>query len=471
MIKRIFLYSLLALLAMPLFFESSAIAKENTHLEVSVFKDEFGRSYIPQGFVANTKSMNKPIYYDLEDYKRMARYGANYQVIRVGLGRLGGWKGHELQKKYFDQIDDMIRLGKSVGIKTGLKLTVYDVKPFGEDGWDALWRNENGEHDRFIEAWKRVWNRYKDESAVFGYDLLNEPYLGRIESYEICERDYMVPLYRRLMDELAAISPEKWALYQPLIKHGTGFSPFADMHIPINRERIVYAPHIYEYKPEKIAARLDHYEKEARMSNAKMLLGEWGPATFQTWDDDIDKQLEFLRLYMATVDQLDLRGLGTVKAWFIGTLKWIGRDGDATWAIFRDNAVKGVDERKYIMDGVCRPRPLCVSGEIENFNFNFTNRVFTMDYVPSKIKAPTEIYIPANRHYPDGFRVEMNGEIIFELALSSKTSSGLKPVVTKKGKKLARLKWDGWAQRISFDDSKLHGKSIKLKVIPGYTLK
>jgi hypothetical protein len=92
--------------------------------------DEHGRELVPGGFVTLTEDRKGVIRYTADDYRRMVRMGANFQVIRLSLGRLGGWPSATADPTYPAQIDDMVRMGKEAGLKTIFKLVVYGIKGF-----------------------------------------------------------------------------------------------------------------------------------------------------------------------------------------------------------------------------------------------------------------------------------------------------------------------------------------------------
>ena len=430
------------------------------------FIDEQGRHFIPHGFVTVTEDGVGPVYYTLKDYERMVRLGANFQVIRLRLGKLGGWPGYELQNDYLEQLDNMVNLGKKVGLKTCFKLTVYGIEGFR---WDDLWCNKENQ-ELLINAWKVIWERYKNESSVIAYDLINEPYRGSIESYEVCERDYLVPLYRRLIDEMHAISPDKYAFYQPLLRDkddpNRPEDPFVEMKTPINRERIVYAPHIYEYNLERIKPTLDRYQREAALSNARICIGEWGPSTSREADTDLDEQHRFRKIYVATAKELDARGIGHVKAWFTGSRGW--HSGN-TWSIFRDDAAVGTVERKYIVDVIARPRPLVIAGRIERYGFNFATREFEMTFIPNSTLGPSEIYVPVNRHYPDGFQlVYITTNSKLTLAYDENSPTGFR-VIERSGEVNPELfRWDAETLHIIVERWTGGEETATLKILPGY---
>ena len=181
--KSMIVVALAALLA-PCVPASAQTADEPT---ITVwFQDDVGRHFIPRGFVVVTEQAGvSATDYSLDDYRRMVRQGANFQVIRLTLGPLGGWPGNELQQEYLEKVDRLVSYGKEMGFKTCFKLTVYFCEGFD---WTALWKNENNEQDYVAGAWRTIWERYKDDDSVFGYDLLNEPHKGSLPNYCACER-------------------------------------------------------------------------------------------------------------------------------------------------------------------------------------------------------------------------------------------------------------------------------------------
>jgi aryl-phospho-beta-D-glucosidase BglC (GH1 family) len=72
-------------------------------------------------------------------------------------------------------------------------------------------------HETYIDAWKVVWNRYEDEKAVTGYDLINKPKkLSMDISYDDLTTQYLIPLYQRLIDECQKNCLQKFCLIQSI---------------------------------------------------------------------------------------------------------------------------------------------------------------------------------------------------------------------------------------------------------------
>lgn len=457
---------LLLIVVIVLMLPALGQADDNRTINVS-FHDEAGREFIPRGFVVVTEQAGIPsTEYTLDDYRRMVRRGANFQVIRLALGSLGGWPGNEAQKEYLEKLDSLVGYGKTMGLKTCFKLTVYGCKGFN---WTALWKNDMNQQDDVVRAWQSIWHRYKDDNSVFGYDLLNEPHKGDLHDYRTCEKECLAPLYRRLIDELRKIDSEKYTLIQPILRNNEDrpqdFIPFVEFTTPIERKGVVYAPHIYEGKLENLEPTLDRYAKEAALLDAPLMIGEWGPATLEMMDKDWDAQARFRRLYLATTEIFDQRGLGCVKAWFTGTGKmYHGPRGPFTWSLFHDPVAVGTAERKYIMDFIARPGPMAVAGRIQNYGFDFPTRIFKMEVKVDREQGTSTIFVGADRHYPDGFSVLLNHSLI--IASDPLKGGELKVLKSPEGWAEA-ISWDPSTQRLCISQWPGTNDTATLKLIPG----
>ena len=429
-------------------------------------RDRQGRQIIPRGFVLNTEDKIGDIYYTPEDFHRMVKMGADFQVIRLKLGRLGGYPGNDLEESYLLHLDSMVNMGKNAGLKTDFKMTVYGSKGFD---WGDFWRDKDGQLDRLASAWKMLAERYKNEPAVFGYDLLNEPLKGDLDvSYEVMESDYLIPLIQRLMDIIQSISPDKKLLYQPILVNDPDRKiynpPFIRMKTPVNRKNIFYAPHIYEADKSKIRNWINQYEKDAAVSGVPIFIGEWGPATYDATDSSLVNQHNFIDFYAETANVFDSLGLGTIKAWFTGT-RFVGDSpgGKFTWSIFKDNKGVGTIERKYIVDIIARPYPQCISGDIINYKVDFASRSLTVHLRTDNTNGASKIFIPLDRWYPDGFTVTI-GDMVAKL--DPDKNVGLEAV--KPGKvNLSDLIWDSFRQQLVILRWPENGANLTLMVQPG----
>jgi endoglucanase len=106
-----------------------------------------------------------------------------------------------------------------------------------------VYRTDQAETEDF---WRQIATRFKDDSRVAAYELLNEPVTDRngwqvSEAQWIAQRDW----YERLVDVIRAIDPTK-----PIVCNGLDWGynlVWAGAH-PVNRGGIVYGAHPYPVK-------------------------------------------------------------------------------------------------------------------------------------------------------------------------------------------------------------------------------
>jgi endoglycosylceramidase len=432
--------------------------------------DEIGRELVPGGFVAITEDRKGVIRYTPEDYRRMVRMGANFQVIRLSLGRLGGWPGAVADATYQEQLDEMVRMGREAGLRTIFKLVVYGIKSFGTQQWDDLWKNTGGSQDALVESWRKIWVRYKDDPSVFGYDLLNEPQLGLDPDEQRCVRECLLPTLRKLVDAMHAISPDKWSLYQPLFRDkGNGVGPFTPMLESLGRERVIYAPHMYTTDLKVMRETLDRYGREAALSKAPLLLGEWGPSVALTVDSNPQKQQFYTNVYQATAGALDNRGIGGIKAWFCGSRSPLENKKSKTkytWAIFSDPSPTGQTERKYLVDPLARPRPLTVAGRLDDFGFHFAQRTLSVTLKPDAALGATEVFVSADRFYPTGFQVEIGMGLVMALRPADRKLHVVNSASVRDLQQADWVRWDEEKSRLVIEKWVEPPSQLSLKITP-----
>lgn len=431
-------------------------------------RDENGRHIIPRGFVNNTNDAVGELFYTSDDYLRMVRMGANYQVVRLELGKLSTFFGRELNPDYLLKLDTMVKLGKEYGMKTVFKMTVYGA---GKFDWESFWLNNNAELEEYISAWKVIWERYQDEEAVVGYDLVNEPRKNEmLISYNKLTENYLVPTYQQIIDAYRQVDDGK-ALYCQAIFMNKGDkvdnNQYAEITRAIDRENVVFTPHIYQHKKEWILPTMKRFVREAALQNGPMLVGEWGFPTFLTTDYSVEDQMNYMDFYIHTVNIFDSLGVGTIKAWFSGNRKMqdFMPGGPSTWAIFSDSVGIGTVERKYITDIIARPYPQAIAGDINSFKYDFATRILSIELLTDNNKGFSELFIGANRHYPDGFTVRVGSDLI--LIHDPLKNTGLEIVKNVHGFDVSNFIWDEVNQQLMILKWPENNKNLKVSIEPG----
>ncbi|WP_298551330.1 cellulase family glycosylhydrolase [uncultured Algibacter sp.] len=434
-------------------------------------RDEQGRHIIPRGFVVNTNDHVGEVFFDSDDYARMVRMGANTQVIRLELGKLSNFPGGKLDQNYLKKLDDLVALGKNHDIKTVFKMTVYGVDKFI---WEEFWQNKKNEYSTYIDAWKVIWNRYADDPAVLGYDVVNEPRKLTMDiSYENLTNKYLIPLYQKIIDESQKINVDKMILFQSIFMNKgekIDNNQYSEITAPINRKNIIFAPHIYQNDIDFIKRNMDRFDKESDMLKAPILIGEWGFPTFATTDTLIDGklgQLKYRELYIRTAEVFDRMGVGSIKAWFLGnrTMQHFLSGGPSTWSIFSDSTDAGTVERKYITDVISRPFPQTIAGDIDSFLFNHATRTLGIKIKPDNSKGASKIFIGANRHYPDGFSILIDDDIV--MYYNPLKNVGLETYKCSKDVNPSNFIWDPQSQKLIVLKWPNNRINLNIKIVPG----
>lgn len=430
-------------------------------------RDTKGRHMIPRGYVINTNDHVGAVDFNASDYQRMVRMGANVQVIRLEMGRLSEFGNSKFQPEYLARVKRATRLGREAGLKTVFKMTVYGSKGFS---WEALYLNKNNEQATYINAWRHIWNAFKFDESVLGYDLVNEPRKKDMDiSYDQLTEQYLIPLYENIIDAAITYNDQKQFLIQTIFMNkgeAINKNQYAEIKSKVERNNIIFAPHIYQEHIDYIAPTMARFDKEADLLEAPILIGEWGFPTLVTTDKSVKEQLNYIEFYVRTAEVFDQMGVGSIKAWFLGnrTYQNFLPGGESTWAIFSDKHAIGTVERKYITDIIARPYPQLIAGDIKNFMFHFATRTLDMNIKTDNSKGASRIFIGADRHYPDGFSIHLNEDLILT---KSPLSVGLKVYSSKENTHPSQFIWDQDRQQLIILNWPKNNQIINLKIKPG----
>jgi hypothetical protein len=120
-----------------------------------------------------------------------------------------------------------------------------------------------------IEIWKLLAHRYKDEVAVAGYDLLNEPLPNWSNKYN----DLVLPLYRDLISEIRRIDKEHMIILEG-VHWATDFSILEDFTKEEAKDNILIQFHKYWNNPDKES--LQEFINISNRLDVPLFMGEGG---------------------------------------------------------------------------------------------------------------------------------------------------------------------------------------------------
>ncbi len=287
-------------------------------------------------------------------------------------------------------------------------------QPAVRRAFDNFW-NYDGPHadlqDHYFAAWAAVVQRFKNHPAVLGYDVMNEPHPGTMfdaaeavglpplanSKSPVFDRTRLQPFYQRAIERIRQVDNDGWIFFEPRYgAPGNGSPSFLGI-LDDPREgdsRLAMAPHLYSVKLEASLRYepasdpvLENWETrraaESSAQQAPLLIGEWG----------LDPQWSNAALFTE-------RAVALADRMRAGWAYWSYDPGG--WSFLHAD----LSERPNL-NILVRPYPQHTAGIVKSYSFDASTRVFTMTLIPDPtISLPTEIYIPAQRFYAEGWVVE-----------------------------------------------------------------
>lgn len=142
-----------------------------------------------------------------------------------------------------------------------------------DDSWGYPWLYDSEPEQQLLcDTWRRIAQHYREEPAILGYDLLNEPIpqWPRLRQYN----DKLEPLYRRVTKVIREVDPNH-AIILEAAQWDTNFEVFGPPFDPNS----IYEFHRYWMPPEQNS--IQQYIDYRDGYNVPIWLGESGENTDQ----------------------------------------------------------------------------------------------------------------------------------------------------------------------------------------------
>jgi endoglycosylceramidase len=309
--------------------------------------------------------------------------------------------------------DDGIPFGPSLGHPQDY------LQPAVGRAFTNFYEDEGGIRTEFVRAWTAVATALRDEPAVMGYDLLNEPSCEvgvppcavppSFSPEKEAAARWLVPLYDALIPALRRADPDTPAFYEDFFTAAWGFTDYTvgeAPNPPLRHEDTGLSFHTYCPHPLGIETPCETHERNAmtkalanaRRNGAYPLLTEWGAT------DDV----AVLRRVADLADELGV-------SWQFWSLKtWddphpgfgadsLDKDADGWSIIAKDGRVK-TDKLRV----VARAYPERVAGRSARWSFDVDSGAFRMTWRADR-RRDTVVSLPLPVHYPRGYRVTVRG--------------------------------------------------------------
>lgn len=260
-----------------------------------------------------------------------------------------------------------------------------------------------GLQDHYIGAIARLATRFKNDPAVVGYEIMNEPLPGVIPFPGPFDQGYLFPFYRRVIDAITGTSDgivcptgitysaacgyrslgiddrRHLFFFEPMVvRNETDFAVGASAPFS-SYPNLVYAPHVYTHvftvdtnDPTGTASKvypvsydqaMQTADAEARLLRAALLVGEYGNGSA---DDP--------RILAPETAALDRAGAGATQ-WL-----WKSNCTGSCWGVYEGAAPAQngpvIASREQFLS---RAYPRAVAGQLKSFSYDPASRTFAMN--------------------------------------------------------------------------------------------
>jgi len=364
---------------------------------------------------------------ELEDFQKIRRWGFN--VVRLTIS----WEFVEPDRDIYDDdylenwVEPVLRFAAQEGIGVILDMHQWNWStcfspsdgrgngmplwalpawtqghcPYnGSDAFSRMMRAaadfwlDEGMREEYAELWGMIAVRYKDEPAIIGYDIFNEPWPGALSLSAVeFDRDILQPFYEELTTRIRDVDPKLLIIYEPSIMWDISGNHFTPMPL----ENIVYSPHLYSggtaggvtgynRKPEPLLAEVERAVAEAEAQGVPLYVGEFGIGMKENYQDWIRDEFRYQEEHM------------------VGGTWWSMRQHDNTTFGLTEFDTRA--EKTGLLDFVSRPYPAATAGELVSFSYDEDTKTFSMTFSNSQYaRGETIVSIPQYQ-YPEGISVE-----------------------------------------------------------------
>lgn len=433
------------LILIVIYFLYNSCKKEEKYsipIDSSIIQDQYGRNLILHGLntssSAKSDSQRLPWIVESDVEREATEFGFNFVRFLIFWDRIEP-EINVINYDYLNKVEERVNWYTSRGMYVMLDMhqDIYS-SVFGGDGAPEWAVHTNGNvintdnsgpwwmkyidpavstaflnfweytaykdlQDNYILCWKKVAERFKNNSYVIGYDLMNEPFGGDLINTVSgqFEKTYLADFYRRLIPAIRNIDNNKYIFFEPK-SVGVTFG-WASGIPKINDSRkgdkkLVYSPHLYPFGLHEgqnytaldkinIEQWKSERSKDLQLQGTPMLVGEFG---LSPDNDGYDRYLtDVLKIFD------DFRS--NWSYWSNDQGGWSPLNGDRS--------------ETPILQHLIRPYPRAVAGKIIAYNYNTDSKKFWVKFKSnSDIKLPTELFIP-NRHYPNGWELHVSGAL------------------------------------------------------------
>jgi endoglycosylceramidase len=304
-------------------------------------------------------------------------------------------------------------------VTDGLSLTTTVGFPMAYLRWpalqaafDNLWKDRAGPGDiglqeRYAAAWAHVAHYFRHNSAILGYELINEPAPGSHHLQCIApggcaefDRTALSTFTLKATRAIAAVDSTHFVFYEPFVTFDFGV---ATHEISPPGDRVGFAYH--DYFPLNYSRPIDNALLQSETYGNPLLMTEFGATTTAkpvvTIADLMDRHM--LSWFYWTYENRTPFNVVVAGKVTNSALQGIVQD------LTRPRSGANVNEA--VLTALSRPYPTAISGTPKGYGFDPSSRAFNLAFVPadsSVTNRETDVIVPPVA-YPNGYEATASG--------------------------------------------------------------
>jgi len=257
-----------------------------------------------------------------------------------------------------------------------------------ETCFELFWTGDDLKR-KYIDHLVMLAQRYADEPAVIGFDVINEPYCMHT-TLEECGV-LMAEFYSDAAARIREVAPDKLIFFEPNFIELVGLpTNLAGLDLG---DKGVYAAHYYlmevhdggdyDLDPSLLQFNIDLRASEAAAFDMPLFVGEYGGmASVANFTQYIDDNLDIFDVHRA------------------GSALWLYAEGDGFHILDSEG------EPKAFVDAYVRPYPRSTPGTVSSLEYDLDTRILSLTFESDgTIAEPGDLFVP-QMHYSGGFVFE-----------------------------------------------------------------
>ena len=382
--------------------------------------------------------------FGLEDVRLMKELGFNFLRLPINWSGLEPNEG-EFSQSYLDRIKEVVSYCKQYEIYVLIDFhqDAYS-KEIGEDGAPAwaiiprmsVERTEDGElssgeleerrrspqaiiaftnfflnrhqiQDRFLPAFTKIVSTFKDESAVIGFEIMNEPMTYQIPFFG---NWFLFRFYKKVVAAAREIDKRHTIWIEPDAVQQNIFMNVKPFKERFPDPQIVYAPHFYPVFRnwgkgiwfetesewiEEFGSDMDDNLVHAESLGAPLVYGEWG------LNPKLKRDEPYFRAFRKMTD-----------ARSIGHAMWLWKESSQdSWGLFDYGKETGFTLNESAAKLVGTPYASLVPGKLAYHHFDENNGKLEIKFILQEGSGKLDLFVP-RRWYSDRYEIRLNDQVL-----------------------------------------------------------